>query len=481
MRDDLTDESLIDPSTQKSVSDWLMQVISGRKPVEEPAQKVEAPIVKAAPVETRAEPAWKAAPQAVETPNGTNSAVAIAEVPEIPKPEIPKPETQKSEIPTTEPVNAATPVVSASSEPAPAESVLTLEDISRGPALQTVEPPKSVITVEDIVREPRVLAEPVSEEPPENVVTPEDISREGAPSLIEPEETLITDIRREPGVRFSPPAAVRVEDIFLEGAPQVIEPEKSAIAAEQVTNKSEPEPESSKSAVVVESALPEPEVIEPPATVIKSAEPSRAPEPVTLAAEPRAVESRAAEPRAVEPAESVFAHEGIWGATVHPEAAGQEGDILHEPVGRYPSPDPGPGDIKDLARRPPEGWNSAWKTLLRLGAVLPWITRALPMLESGVINDQGPGLANDFQHEVASMRMAQYEMKTAVQDHSLQLKKVEEQLTRLRESMDSDSSENSEMVETVKSAVNLMRLMGIGVGVLLLVLIIMVGLVLAHH
>jgi hypothetical protein len=459
MRDDLTDESLIDPSTQKSVSDWLMQVISGRKPVEEPAKKVEVPIAKAAPVETRAEPEWKVAPQAVEIPKSTNSAVAIAEAPEIPKPEIP----------TTEPVNAATPVASASSEPAPAERVLTLEDISRGPVIETAEPPKSVVTVEDIIREPRVLAESVTEEPTDSVITPKDISREDVPSLIEPEESLIADIRREPGVWSSPPADVRVEDIFLEGAPQVIEPEKSAIAAEQVASKSEPE--SPMSTVAAESALPKPEVIEPPASMIKSAEQSRERGPETLAAEPRAIE----------PAESVFAHEGIWGATVHPEAAGQEADILRESVGRYPSPDMGPGDLKDLARRPPEGWNSAWKTLLRLGSVLPWVARALPMLESGVINDQNPGLAHDAQHEVASMRMAQYEMKTAVQDNSLQLKKVEEQLARLRESMESDNSENSEVVETVKSAVNLMRLMGIGVGVLLLVLIIMVGLVLAHH
>lgn len=476
MRDDLTDESVIDPSTQKSVSDWLMQVISGKKPVEEPAQKVEVPIAKAAPVETRAEPQWKAAPQAVEIPKSTNSAVAVAEAPEIQKPEIQKPEIQKPEIPTTESVNGAIPVASANGEPAPAESVVALEDISRGPTLQTVEPPKSEITVEDIIREPRVLAEPVSEEPTESVITPEDISREGAPSLIEPEENLIADIRREPGVWSSPPAAVRVEDIFLEGAPQVLEPEQTAFAAEEAASKSEPVPESPVSAVAAESALPKPEVIDPPASVIKSAEQYREPEPETLAAEPRAVESRA-----VGPVESVFAHEGIWGATVHPEAAGHEGDILQESVGRYPGPDPGPGDIKDLARRPPEGWNSAWKTLLRLGSVLPLVARALPMLESGVINDQNPGFANDVQHEVASMRMAQYEMKTAVQDHSLQLKKVEEQLTRLRESMESDNSENSEMVETVTSAVKLMRLMGIGVGVLLLVLIIMVGLVLAHH
>lgn len=76
--------------------------------------------------------------------------------------------------------------------------------------------------------------------------------------------------------------------------------------------------------------------------------------------------------------------------------------------------------------------------------------------------------------------MVQYEIRSTVHDHSLQLKRMEEQLTRVREVMESESSEHGELTESVMATVKLVRMLGMGLGALLLTLIVMVGLILVH-
>ena len=67
-----------------------------------------------------------------------------------------------------------------------------------------------------------------------------------------------------------------------------------------------------------------------------------------------------------------------------------------------------------------------------------------------------------------------------MQDHAIQLKRVEEQLTRLRETSERNDYERTELAQDVKSIGKLLHVIfGTVVG-LLLILIVMLGFVLLH-
>src|SRR6185437_15764823 len=152
--------------------------------------------------------------------------------------------------------------------------------------------------------------------------------------------------------------------------------------------------------------------------------------------EPELTTGTAEDKTQVTASENVFARQGFWGNSGEGETSPKA--ILQGFKDAFPPP--GSGE----AGKHPEGWFSAWKTMLRLGSVLPWVARALPALESGAINaDPGAvgvtaagsaGVAQETRQDVAGLRLVQYETRTTVQDHSMQLKRMEEQLTRVRES-----------------------------------------------
>lgn len=90
------------------------------------------------------------------------------------------------------------------------------------------------------------------------------------------------------------------------------------------------------------------------------------------------------------------------------------------------------------------------------------------------------GSGHEVKQEVSGLRLLQYEIRTTVQDHSMHLKRLEEQLARVRESMERDSAESASVMDSVQSTVKMVRVMGIGLGVMLMVLILMVGMMLVH-
>ncbi|HTV05815.1 MAG TPA: hypothetical protein VME86_10650 [Acidobacteriaceae bacterium] len=128
----------------------------------------------------------------------------------------------------------------------------------------------------------------------------------------------------------------------------------------------------------------------------------------------------------------------------------------------------------------PQGMTAALKTLMQLGSVLPLAARMAPILDGTPGAELATGGNQEVKQEVSGLRLLQYEIKTTVQDHSTQLKRLEEQLTRVQESVELDSTEKTTVMDSVKSTVKLVRVMGIGLGALLLVLILMVGMMLMH-
>lgn len=128
----------------------------------------------------------------------------------------------------------------------------------------------------------------------------------------------------------------------------------------------------------------------------------------------------------------------------------------------------------------PEDLTAAIKTIMQLGSALPVAGRANPGPESNPEAETPAPDPHEVRQEVSGLRLLQYEIKTTVQDHSMHLRRLEEQLSQMRESVEMDSADSASMKDDVKSTAKLIRVMGIGLGVMLMVLILLIGMMLVH-
>jgi hypothetical protein len=111
--------------------------------------------------------------------------------------------------------------------------------------------------------------------------------------------------------------------------------------------------------------------------------------------------------------------------------------------------------------------------------MLPWLARDFPVVES-VNKPQSNALTQEVRDEVAGVRLVQNEIRSTVHDHSLQLKRVEEQLSRVRETLVEEASETADLVDTVKTTNRAVTLFGVGVCVVLLVMLAMLVVLVMH-
>jgi hypothetical protein len=137
-----------------------------------------------------------------------------------------------------------------------------------------------------------------------------------------------------------------------------------------------------------------------------------------------------------------------------------------------------PEQVREIEKVSPEGWVSALKTMVQLGLVhSPRAGQAQPAESTKGVD------ANVVTAQAEQLRAVQMEIRTSIQDHAEQLKRVEEQLKQIRESqakLDSldDGAATEDLAERVHTAVRLTRVVGFGLGALVLVLVVMVALLL---
>jgi hypothetical protein len=432
------------------------------------------------------------------------------------------------------------PAVPVSSEPESA-AVVTVADPFGAVEEKAAEP--EVVEAEPVavIAEPEVVeAEPVAVIAEPEVVEAEPVAVvvEAAPEVAAVETVVdpfagVFEMPAEPEVKAAEPVAVVAEPEVVEAA--VVEPEVTAepeaVQAVYVQPEVVTEPEAVQAApemVVAEPEVAEPEVAEPEAAAAEViAEPAVA-EPVeseveavaesTAVAEPVVEDEAVAEPAiAAEEvpavpemvAEAVATQEpeaeveptvsqpvAVNGFTDHmwtAEAAQrdqnekkfsaedyyQEQRQMSPPAKVEMAAEKAAEPLKETAEQP-ENLTAALKTLMQLGSVLPLAARMAPMFEGNGSGEPATGSSQEVRQEVSGLRLLQYEIKTTVQDHSTQLKRLEEHLSQVRESFELDSSENANVMENVKSTVKLVRVMGIGLGVMLMVLILMIGMMLVH-
>jgi hypothetical protein len=525
MKDDFR-EYLPDPSSRNSVTDWLMKVISAKKSdlgAEESDKGANTETKNSrAEATSRAREAAKSAVAVAEMPREEEIARPVSEFasfsaddlcgPPLIKPVVvrPKDEITADDVCFVPPEHRITPDI--------------LRETAREPEPIAVasEPQEHVVTAADIMRDSAVYqaehqngfenfsATAVQE--PEHEVTIADLTRAQALSEMEvpavdaqPEVQAEVSPEAEPETAVAsaePVVAPEIETQVVEPeAVQITEPQAAALPAEETSQAdrvtTEPQPEV-QAGELVERAVP---TIDEPEIAIDQREIETTTKPLGIEAIAGIVAAASlaheaekshgetkkgkAEPQAADAKESMFAHEGIWGAAPRtggaPDELGYPDYRTQEPLSPQEEAayaEYKRGFLRPEDRREVEDVQPPWKTLLQLGSVLPWLARSMPGHEGAQGSE--PGLLSEGRSDISDMRIAQYEIRTTIHDHSLQLKRMEEQLTRIRESVDSKSADSDDLMDSVESTVKMVRMIGIGLGALLIVLIIMVGLSLGH-
>jgi hypothetical protein len=125
--------------------------------------------------------------------------------------------------------------------------------------------------------------------------------------------------------------------------------------------------------------------------------------------------------------------------------------------------------------------NGMWKALLQLKALLPYASRLLPLLEIvGVSLPQNSGPFKELRESVAGIQTGQRELRLALQDQTLEIKRLEEEIVRLREASEKAALEQAGLIKDVKSIGALLRFTVAGLAVLLIALLATVGALFAH-
>lgn len=445
---------------QKSVTDWLMHVIAGKKPIDTPFRGL---AQDAAPLKLP-----ESKPEEYASLPISEDAYGTPRFPILPRDE-PQPELQveshvKSSSVATEvlaelAITAAdilrdtTPFVPEMPKPAPAltaeNQTITAVDILRDPAPYLAEIPIQVAVVEPTAALEAIEPEAVglySQPPAETAV------------LETQPEPILAEVAAEPDPALEIPVPATEAITLLTSEP--LEATESSIPSQ-----SEPVLESQ----TVREAEAQPELV--------AETPTARTEPTELIPRPeiQADGAVAEEPKA----ESVWAREDFWA-----DAARESKPETTSPtkssrtyLDAYLEPD----ELAEIDKAKPTGWSSAWRTLIRLGSAVPWLARALPTLEVGSQAQQGSALTQDMRQDMAGLRLVQYEIRTTVQDHSAQLKRMEDQLARVRESVEAKSEDHAALAAQVQSAMKLLKLVGIGLGSLLVVLILLAAWMVMKH
>jgi hypothetical protein len=133
---------------------------------------------------------------------------------------------------------------------------------------------------------------------------------------------------------------------------------------------------------------------------------------------------------------------------------------------------------------------SMWKALAQLKAVLPYLSRLLPLLDArilpllemvGMAHPQNSAQLKELQEGVGGVQSGQRELRLALQSQAVEIKRLEDEVAQLREASMKTSHAQAGLIEDVHSVRSLVRLVGSGLVILLVVLIVMVGALLTRH
>jgi len=117
--------------------------------------------------------------------------------------------------------------------------------------------------------------------------------------------------------------------------------------------------------------------------------------------------------------------------------------------------------------------NPMWKALLQLRAFLPYVARALEMSSP---SQQSTAVAAELRSEVrqsvGALESSHRDLRLAVQDQTVEIKRIEETMARTREATERNAVEVTELAEDVRSMRSLMKM---AITILVLLFLTLIG------
>ena len=125
-------------------------------------------------------------------------------------------------------------------------------------------------------------------------------------------------------------------------------------------------------------------------------------------------------------------------------------------------------ELKTLSRDP------MWKTLVQFKGWLPVVTRVLPLLDLAG-KRASSGNSEEIKDSVEGLLVSNRDMRTTLQNQTVELKRVEEEISRLRETSDKNAFEQNALSDDVRGIQRLMKNAFLYLGILLGLLVVAVG------
>jgi hypothetical protein len=102
--------------------------------------------------------------------------------------------------------------------------------------------------------------------------------------------------------------------------------------------------------------------------------------------------------------------------------------------------------------------NPMWKALLQLRVFLPYVARLLemssPSQQSTALTSE---LRNEVRQTVGALESSHRDLRLAVQDQTVEIKRIEESMTKAREATERNALEVTELAEDVRSMRSLVK------------------------
>jgi hypothetical protein len=134
------------------------------------------------------------------------------------------------------------------------------------------------------------------------------------------------------------------------------------------------------------------------------------------------------------------------------------------------------------------------QSLGKLKPLLPILSGSLRMVDHGAVQalahllhlasgaSASQTAAQEELHQaIAEIQSGHRELHLQVQDQTVEMQRIKDQITLLRQSTERNATEHAELVENVRSLSNLVRIIGAGLAILLVILITLTAVLLTRH
>jgi hypothetical protein len=134
------------------------------------------------------------------------------------------------------------------------------------------------------------------------------------------------------------------------------------------------------------------------------------------------------------------------------------------------------------------------QSLGKLKPLLPILSGGLRMVDHGAVQAlaqllnfaSGGGASQtavqeELHHGLSELQQGHRELHLQVQDQTVELQRIKDQITLLRQTIERNDTEHAELVDDVRSLRNLVRFVGAGLAVLLVVLITLTAVLVTRH